>query len=107
MAKVTMHKANDGSLHNTAKECEAQNTKLRLAPAVDAYVNSLGATTTPGLKQDSNGGYSIAIEDLPKFLVEQADPLRKILNEALIVRRKRQAKKVAAKTSQEGFASAA
>lgn len=93
MAKVTKHQAKDGSLHNTARECETHDRKLRIAPAMEKFVNSLPADA-PGLG-NVEGHPAIALEDLPKFLSEHAEQLRDAINNALVVRRPRKAKKVA------------
>lgn len=93
MAKVTMHKANDGSLHNTAKECEARNTTLRLAPTVEAFVTEIPDEIFSG---DSEGCDLLYRSDLSRFIIDNADALRKILNDALIVRRKKAIKKATA-----------
>lgn len=95
MAKVIKYLAKDGSLHNSAREQEAQDRKLRIAPAMEKFVNGLG-TDAPGLTQATGDGgdYGISIDlaDLPKFLAEHAEQLRDAINNALVTRRPRKAK---------------
>jgi len=90
--KVTMYQANDNSLHKSQKERDARNAELRLAPLAEAFVNNLPLDQISKIE----GHPAIALEDLPTFIVKNADALRKTLNEALIVRRKKAAKKQAA-----------
>jgi len=91
MAKVVKHEAKDGSLHNTARACEAHDRKLRIAPAMEKFVNGL-AVDAPGLGTDSEGHPAIALEDLPKFLAEHAEQLRDAIIGALVLRRPRKVK---------------
>lgn len=77
--KVTMYKANDGSLHETQKACDAKNVELRTAPLVEDFVN--------GLKDEDlaciDGAYVIPLAELPGFIVAHADALRTLLNKAV------------------------
>jgi hypothetical protein len=95
MAKVVKHEAKDGSLHNTARACEAHDRKLRIAPAMEKFVNGLTAAS-PGLTDDSDisgsGTLRIDLVDLPTFLAEHAEVLRDAINGALVVRRPRKVK---------------
>ncbi len=90
MAKVVKHQAKDGSLHNTAKECDAHDRKLRIAPAMEKLVGSL-AIDAAGMTADINerGDPGIFLIDLPKFLAEHAEQIRDAINNALVVRRPR------------------
>lgn len=92
MAKVVKHQAKDGSLHNTAKECDAHDRKLRIAPAMEKFVNGLGEKTA-GIEIDDRGHPVIFLTDLPKFLSEHAEQIRDAVNNALVVRRPRKAAK--------------
>jgi hypothetical protein len=95
MAKVVKHQAKDGSLHNTAKECEAHDRKLRIAPAMEKFVNSLGAGSK-GVSIDHEGEHGfflIKLTDLPTFLSEHAEQIRDAITGALVVRRPRKAAK--------------
>lgn len=86
--KVTMYEAKDGSLHKTPSACDAKNVELRLAPAIEKFVDSLTATT-PGLTTSDEGSFHIHITDLPSFLLGQSEALRKVLNDALVVKKPR------------------
>lgn len=79
--KVTMYKANDGSLHETQKACDAKNVELRTAPLVEDFVNSLNAMST-GVTVDTDRSY-VDLADLPGFIVAHADALRTLLNKAV------------------------
>lgn len=87
--KVTMYKATDGTLVATQKERDALNAKLRLKPAAEAFVSGLpdGVFAT-----DERDNAVIYVDDLALFIVNHADALRKLLNEAQVVRRPRKAK---------------
>jgi hypothetical protein len=100
MTKVTMYQATDGSLHKTLKDKEAHNIKLRLKPAAEEFVSAL---TLDHFRRDDNGNHVVYADNLSDFIVNNADALRKILNDVLVVRRSRKAKKPA--TSQAAPAS--
>ena len=97
MAKVTMHKATDGSLHETAKACDLRNQKVRLGPIVATFCDELLLEYTPGFSRDTDGDDVIHINDLPEFITEHAEQLRKVLAEALVARRPRKPKAVVTK----------
>lgn len=85
MTKVIMYKANDGSLHATSKEKDARNLQLRTEPAAEAFAASI--------YNDGAGPAVLGVrEDLAEFIVTHADALRKLLNDALVVRRPRKAR---------------
>jgi hypothetical protein len=101
MAKVTMHKATDGSLHDTAAKCTQHDIGQRILKAVDAASFNMDAGYTP---DDQDEPYKvISQDDLSKFIAQNADVLRKILNGALIVKRPRKSK-VASPTVAAQFA---
>lgn len=89
--KVTKHQAKDGSLHDTARLCEAHNRKLKLAPAMEKFVNGLPADTV-GLTEDERGNPMIFLTNLPAFLTAHADALQAAIVNATIVRKPRKAK---------------
>jgi hypothetical protein len=80
-----MHQAKDGSLHKTAALCAEKNIQLRLAPAIDAFVEKLTAEQVGSVE----GHPAIALEELPAFLIAHSTSLRKLLNDALIERKPR------------------
>jgi hypothetical protein len=82
--KVTMYKANDGSLHETQKACDAKNVELRTAPLVEEFVNSLGTSAFIDASNDPiTSGIYLDLADLPAFIVKHADALRTLLNKAV------------------------
>ena len=95
MAKVIMFEAKDGSIHKTQKECEAVNLSLRLLPAARTFAHGVRADHV-GVTTDENSYVVIQQCDLASFIVANADNLRKLLNDALIVKRPRKTKPVAA-----------
>jgi len=101
--KVTKHQAKDGSLHDNAKLCEAHNRKLKLAPAMEKFVNGLAADA-PGLGKTDSDHPVIYLEDLPAFLTAHADLLQAAIVNATIVRKPRKAKTAAANDSQAAAA---
>lgn len=90
MAKVIKFQAKDGSLHNSAREQEAVDRKLRIAPAMEKFVNGL-TLEAPGISS-VEGAPAIALENLPKFLAEHAEIIRDSIVGALTVRRPRKPK---------------
>ena len=96
MTKVTKYLAKDGSLHNTAREQEAADRKLRIAPAMEKFVNGLAATAPGVTTEEHTGSPLIRLEDLPKFLSEHAEAIRDSIVGALTVRRPRKPKAPAA-----------
>ena len=103
--KVTKHQAKDGSLHDTARACEAHDRKLKLAPAMEKFVNGL-TNDAPGLSS-IDGRPAIALESLEKFLAEHAELLQAYIANALIVRKPRKAKKSEAPAANDAQAAAA
>lgn len=93
MTKVIMYQAADGSLHKTLKEKEAKNVELRLKPAADAFVAGLDATD---FNSDDRDQPCLYRDNVAEFIVKNADGLRKLLNDVLVVRRPRKVKKAAA-----------
>ena len=80
MAVVKMHQASDGSLHKTKKDCDTHESKLRLQPAVEKFVNELPAEEF-GM---ADGQPVVLLAQLPEFLAKHADTLRVVLNRALV-----------------------
>ena len=93
MAKVVKHQAKDGSLHDTNRLCEIQDRKLKIAPAMEKFVNALAADT-PSLSSTSEGGIAVYLEDLPTFLANNAEKLRDAITDALTIRKPRKPKAV-------------
>jgi hypothetical protein len=98
MAKVTMHQALDGSLHQTAKECEAHDARVRMEPEVLKFATGLAAPTNGFSFPAPDGQTHVTVQpiDMASFLVENADTLRKIFNDAQIVRRAKRGSQAAA-----------
>lgn len=90
MAKVTMHKASDGSLHEKAKDCEAINVRLRMIPALNALAS--GQVCGGAIHVNEDEHLVVYLTDIPVYLADHADAIRKILNEALVVRKPRKPK---------------
>jgi len=88
MAKVTMHKANDGSLHEKAKDCEARNVTLRMMPALVELAQK-AREGSDIVVNDEEGNRCIYLDDLPAYIAANADALRKILNDSRVARRTR------------------
>lgn len=93
MAKVVMHKANDGTLFEKAKDCDTHNMKLRLKPTVKEFAENLDISSY-GVERDDRENLVVFIEDLPDFIAAHADQLRNILNNALVIRKPRKVKKL-------------
>jgi hypothetical protein len=93
MAIVRMHQAKDGSVHKTAAECAKHEVNLRLTPAIEKFVNNI-KEGTPGLTDgaDITSGMFFDLTALPAFLIENAEELRKLLNDALTTKKPRKAK---------------
>lgn len=67
--KVTMFKSTDGSLHPTAAECEAHESRLSIKPSVNDLL------VRAGHADDSR----FTMEDVSSFVSDNADALLKIL----------------------------
>ena len=67
--KVTMFKSTDGSLHPTAAECEAHESRLSIKPSV------IDLLARSGHDDDSR----FTMEDVSSFVSDNADALLKIL----------------------------
>lgn len=95
MAKVTMHKSSDGVLHETQTACAKHEVKLRIIPQVTKLVSAVTGFPCDGgtFSADDRGQACLYPEDVPAFIVANADMLRKILNESLTSKRPRKAKK--------------
>ena len=87
MAKITMHKSSDGVLHETAKACNKHEVAQRVLKASESYADFIVPY------DDFDDRTTVQVESLPLFIAQNADALRKILNDALIVKRPRKAKK--------------
>ena len=96
MKTVTLFQAKDGSNHTTPKACKDHEASLLLAPAAHAFVGSAAVAASKHVSDNERGSQVIYMEDLAGFIVDNADQLRKLLTEPLIVRRPRKPK-VAAK----------
>jgi hypothetical protein len=84
--KVTMYKANDGSLHETQKACDAKNVELRTTPLVEEFVNGIDPNAAFFLDASNDpitSGIFLDLADLPAFIVRHADALRTLLNKAV------------------------
>ena len=107
MAKVTMHEANDGSLHKKAKDCDAHNVKLRMAPALAELLGELhdnDARFRNVVAENGDQFAGISTTDLACLIVDHADAIRKILNDALVSRRPRKPKLAVVQTVQAAAA---
>jgi|GEM_PF-3142505 len=100
--KVTMYKAQDGSIHAKKADMEAHNLTLRLKPAADKFVAALDYSQF--YKDDRGNNVIYPEDDLADFIVRNADGLRRLLNDVLVVRRPR--KKATAKESAVSVAQA-
>lgn len=82
--KVTLHKSNDGALHETAKACAKRNIELRVLDA------SKGATyDMASFQPDDRNNEALYPEGISSFIAANADVLRKILNDSLVAKRPR------------------
>lgn len=85
MAVVKMHEASDKSLHRTAKACAEHEIKLRLAPAIEKFVNDLPESTFDNASNEPlTSGFFLDVAALPQLLIDNADALRGLLNRALV-----------------------
>ena len=89
--KVTLYKSADGALHESFKACVQRDVAIRVVNSVQAskaddklydVVNSSSSST----------GTILSHDDLPYFIAQNADTLRKILNESLVAKRTRKVK---------------
>lgn len=93
--KVVLHKSTDGVLHESAKLCAAHNVELRVSPAVEKLVEETAKFPCEGgvFDTDEHGTPCLYVKDVSKWVAANHVALRKLLNDALIVKRPRKAKK--------------
>lgn len=87
--QVNAYKSSDGALHETFEAYKAHEEALLIA-------KKLGETTLnlSGVAEDVDAGaLVIPVNCIPQFLKQNADTLRTILNESLVVKRGRGAGK--------------
>lgn len=91
--QVTMHKASDGTLHETHELFAAHETAVKIKAGVEAARFDLSE-----FEQDERGDPALYRESLAAFIAANADTLRAILSTAVVVKRGRKSgtKKVAA-----------
>lgn len=89
--KVVLHKSTDGVLHESAKLCAAHNVELRVKTALAGV-----SLNCDSLEDSDRGSRVLYSEDIDKFIAANHVALRKLLNDALIVKRPRKARKSAA-----------
>jgi hypothetical protein len=94
MAKVILHRSSDGTLHETQTACAKHEVKLRIAPQVEKLVSEVPKFVCDGgtFEADDRGNACLFEENIPAFVVANADALRKILNDALVAKRARKPK---------------
>lgn len=95
--KVVLHKSTDGVLHESAKACAKREVELRVLPAAQALVDrTVGQFDT--LVDVGEVLFARPVDDtgdcVASWIASNADALRKLLNEALIAKRPRKAKKL-------------
>ena len=87
MAKVVMHKASDGSLHDSKKSCDKHDFSIRV------YQNADEADfDETSFSRDDENNPVVYRKDLAGFIALNADKLLAILNDSLVAKRKRKAK---------------
>lgn len=86
--KVVLHKSTDGVLHESAKLCAARNVELRVLTAVAGITLNCDA-----MEAGDIASKFLYEENIDKFIAANHAVLRKLLNDALIVKRPRKAKK--------------
>lgn len=87
MAKVTLYKAADGSLHDTPKKCSTHDVGLRiLAAASELVFNDQAAGV------DDRDNACVYMDLMPQFIASNQVILRKLLNDAQVAKRPRKAK---------------
>ena len=85
MALVKMHKASDGSLHETFDAFAKREAELKIGKAVEAATFNMEVATSV----DGYNGTLIDTDDLASFITANAEVLRDILNSAVVPKRGR------------------
>ena len=92
MAKVIMHKAADGSLHEKARECEAHNITIRMREPLQKLAKSLFVNDGAGVVEENGAFFYVEEDSFADFIIANASALRTILNDAQSTKRPRKAK---------------
>ena len=80
--QVTMHKADDGSIHDNAKACKARNVETRFYAAYnEAVLNDNVAYI------NDEGNRVVNFSEVAEFIMDNRDLMRKLLNDAFVVKR--------------------
>ncbi len=85
--RVTLYKSTDGKLFETHEEFAKHEASLKIAQAADT-----AEFNTDAFSDDDRGNRVLFLEDIPAFVADNADKLRAILNDAVVVKRGRKAK---------------
>lgn len=89
MAVVKMHKASDGSLHETFEAFAERERRLRIEKACCEAAFDLDSFF---VNEDANSDVKVLSEhDIGNFVVDNADLLRTILETSVVSRRGRKA----------------
>jgi hypothetical protein len=87
--KVSFHRASDGSLHESQAAFAKHETALKVKQAVDSAPLNYGV-----MEQDDRGNPNISIENIGKFVADNAEDLRRILLDNVVtVRGRKKSKK--------------
>lgn len=87
--QVNAFKSSDGTLHETFEAHKAHEEALLISKKLGEKTLDLSGVTY----EDDRGNIAIAPESLAQFIKQNADTLRTILNESLVVKRGRGAGK--------------
>lgn len=83
MAKVSFWKATDGSLHETHESYAAHEERLRIIEGIGKLsVSDLNVNAARDY--DDCGQVAVALHDMPTFIADNADLIRRVLADAAI-----------------------
>lgn len=90
MAIVKMYKAADGSLHETFDAFAKREAELKMKPQLEALAAAPQFVCDGGVfEADDRGNHVLFPENIPSWVIVNADKLREILNGATVSRRGR------------------
>ena len=87
---VTMYRAEDGVLFDTAEECAKHESRVKMLPALERLAERANSCDELGVDHAL-----IGVDEIAEFIAKNADDLRAILNSAAPTKRRGRAKKAA------------
>jgi hypothetical protein len=87
--RITVYESTDGEIFRTQAEFMKHEEMLKIKPAVTDLVNKTTLFTCDGgaFDADMNGNKCLYPDDVPGWVIQNADVLRNILNNSITLKR--------------------